>query len=174
MKTLIVVDMQNDFIDGALGSAEAKLILDKVKEKIELYRKNNHQIIYTRDTHYNDYLDTQEGRKLPIEHCIKDTYGWQIADLLKPTADDIIIDKNTFGYDWSKKIVEDNNFIRGDEIEVIGLCTDICVIANVFMLKTVFPEKLISVDANCCAGVTYGSHKNALSAMKACQVNIIE
>ncbi|MGN0311837.1 MAG: cysteine hydrolase family protein [Lachnospiraceae bacterium] len=167
MKTLVVVDMQKDFIDGALGTKEAVAIVPKVVEKIAKYRKNGDQIIFTRDTHQKDYLNTQEGRNLPVEHCIEGTAGWQISDKLEVNPEDTVINKVTFGYVWPKEM------IKGDEIELIGLCTDICVISNALGLKAVYPEIPITVDESCCAGVTPESHKNALEAMKMCQIKVV-
>lgn len=174
MKTLIVVDMQRDFIDGALGTKEALAIVPKVKKKIEAYREQGEQIIFTRDTHHKNYLETQEGKLLPVEHCIEGSDGWQIANELAVQPEDCIINKISFGHDWSKELQKNEDCIRGDEIELIGLCTDICVISNALYLKTVFPEKKISVDAGCCAGVTPQSHENALEAMKMCQIFVTE
>ena len=170
MKVLCVIDMQNDFIDGALGTAEATAIVGNVKDKIDSYRKNGDMVIFTRDTHYDNYMNTAEGAKLPMPHCIKDSDGWQISSALE-VADSVIIDKPTFGS------VELGNYITAldnvEEIEVVGLCTDICVISNVLLLKANMPEITIKVDASCCAGVTPESHSNALSAMKMCQIEII-
>lgn len=166
MKTLVVVDMQKDFIDGSLGTKEAVLIVPSVARKIEEYRANGDQIIFTRDTHQKNYLETQEGKKLPVEHCIEGTDGWQIAKELEVRPEDLIINKITFGYVWDK------NLIKGSEIELVGLCTDICVISNALGLKSVLPETPISVDASCCAGVTPQSHANALEAMKMCQIEV--
>lgn len=164
-KTLIVVDMQNDFIDGALGTKEAVGIVDNVRAKIEEYRKGGYDIIFTRDTHREDYLETSEGRKLPVEHCIKGTDGWEIADGLCNSGD-IIIDKPSFGWTgWDR--------FEFDEIEIIGLCTDICVVSNALILKATFPEVPITVDASCCAGVTPDTHTSALETMRMCQINII-
>lgn len=169
-KILIVVDMQNDFIDGSLGTKEAVDILSKVKSKIEEYRQSGHPVIYTRDTHTDDYLDTQEGKKLPVVHCIKDTPGWAILSQLD-TRDSIIIDKPTFGSAAMMTYITEN--YPGADFELIGLCTDICVISNALLLKAFLPETRISVDASCCAGVTPASHKNALEAMRMCQIDII-
>lgn len=170
MKILIVVDMQNDFIDGALGTKEAEKIVANVKEKIDTYRSNNDEVIFTRDTHFEDYLETQEGKNLPVKHCIKDTFGWQISSKLD-VADSVIIDKPTFG---STKLIEyllsKQNI---SEIQLVGLCTDICVISNAFLLKAALPEVLISVDSRCCAGVTPESHNRALESMKTCQIMVI-
>lgn len=167
MKTLVVVDMQKDFIDGTLGTKEAIAIVPNVVKKIEEYRKARNQIIFTRDTHQNDYLETQEGKNLPVEHCIEGTDGWQIAEGILVAPEDLVINKVSFGYAWDKEM------IKGDEIELIGLCTDICVISNALGLKTVLPEMPIKVDASCCAGVTPASHNNALEAMKMCQIEVI-
>lgn len=167
MKTLVVVDMQNDFIDGSLGTKEALAIVPRVVKKIEKYRNGGDQIIFTRDTHQKNYFDTQEGKNLPFEHCIEGTEGWQIAKELKVGTDDMVINKVTFGNVWDK------DMIAGDEIELVGLCTDICVISNALGLKAVLPEIRIKVDASCCAGVTPRSHRNALEAMKMCQIEII-
>lgn len=170
MKILIVVDMQNDFIDGALGTKEAEKIVANVKEKIDTYRSNNDEVIFTRDTHFDDYLETQEGKNLPVKHCIKDTFGWQISSKLD-VADSVVIDKPTFG---STKLME-YLLSKQDisEIQLVGLCTDICVISNAFLLKAALPEVLISVDSRCCAGVTPESHNRALESMKTCQIMVI-
>ena len=167
MKTLVVVDMQKDFIDGALGTKEAVAIVPNVAKKIQLYRENGDQIIFTRDTHQKDYLNTQEGRNLPVEHCIEGTEGWQIAAELEVKPEDVVINKVTFGHVWDKEV------IKGDEIELVGLCTDICVISNALGIKAVLPEVPIKVDATCCAGVTPQTHLNALEAMKMCQIAVI-
>lgn len=167
MKTLVVVDMQKDFIDGTLGTKEAVAIVPHVAKKIEEYRANGDQIIFTRDTHQKNYLETQEGRNLPVEHCIEGTEGWQIAKEIEVKPEDLVINKVTFGHVWDK------NMIKGTEIELVGLCTDICVISNALGLKAVLPETPICVDAGCCAGVTPESHVNALEAMKMCQVKVM-
>lgn len=169
-KLLIVVDMQNDFIDGALGTKEAVAILPNVKKKIEEYRNSGYKVIFTRDTHDKNYLETQEGRNLPVTHCVKDTNGWAISPELD-TKDSLVIDKPTFGSVDMMTIITRN--FSDAEFEVIGICTDICVISNAIMLKAFLPEAKVSVDASCCAGVTPQSHKNALEAMKMCQINII-
>jgi nicotinamidase-related amidase len=168
-KILIVVDMQNDFIDGTLGTKEAVAILPNVKRKIDEYRKDNNEVIFTRDTHEENYLSTQEGRNLPVAHCIKNTSGWAISPELD-CKDSEIIDKPTFGSVLMMSLL--TNKYQNAEFELIGLCTDICVISNAIMLKAFLPEVKISVDASCCAGVSPESHKNALEAMKMCQINI--
>ena len=177
MKLLIVVDMQNDFINGALGTKEAVGIVDKVKDKIFEYKCNYDQIIFTRDTHGNSYLETQEGKNLPVKHCIYGTHGWEIADKLNVESCEII-NKESFGSIYLAEYIEDeyldeDDYLDIDEIELVGLCTDICVISNAMILKAKFPETLITVDASCCAGVTPESHRNALTAMKMCQINVI-
>ncbi len=168
MKTLIVVDMQNDFITDALGTEEAVAILPKVIEKINKYKSEGERIIYTRDTHGNGYLNTPEGAKLPVVHCVKGTHGWEIADGLYVDGCEII-DKPTFGYTGWDKIGIDSS----DNLELIGLCTDICVVSNALILKATFPELNISVDASCCAGVTPESHNAALTTMKMCQIDVV-
>lgn len=163
-KTLIVVDMQNDFIDMALGTKEAVAIVPKVKEKIEQYRKNGDEIIYTRDTHGENYLDTPEGKKLPVRHCIRGTKGWEIAKGLYVEGCKII-DKPNFG--WPHWNVE-----KLENVELIGLCTDICVVSNALIIKATFPDAEVSVDKACCAGVTPESHEAALKTMQMCQIDI--
>ena len=164
MKYLIVVDMQVDFITGSLGSKLAEAIVPNVVEKV---KNHDGKVIFTRDTHFADYMQTQEGKKLPVEHCIKDTDGWQICDELRPFVD-TVVDKKTFGsVDLPVMIVD------ADEIELCGLCTDICVISNAMILKATFPEVKITVDSKCCAGVTVESHNTALDAMKAVQIEIV-
>lgn len=167
MKFLIVVDMQVDFITGALGSADAEAIVQNVVEKAKNF---DGKIIFTRDTHFENYMETQEGTKLPVPHCIKDTVGWQICDELLPFVE-TVVDKVTFGSVELPKIIESFN-MPIDEIELCGLCTDICVISNAMVLKASFPEAEISVDASCSAGVTKESHQTALDAMKAVQIEI--
>ena len=166
-KLLIVVDMQNDFITGTLGSPHAQHIVPAVKEKIEQYRQNGGEILFTRDTHYNDYMTTQEGKHLPVIHCIEGTTGHAIADDLCTGGE--VFDKPTFGSLELAERVAANNY---DEIELCGLCTDICVVSNALILKARLPETAVSVDARCCAGVTDQSHQAALLTMKMCQVNV--
>lgn len=171
-KTLIVVDMQNDFLTDALGSAEAVAILPNVKKKIDEYIAGGHEVIFTRDTHGEDYLKTNEGKHLPVPHCIRGTYGWQISDAL-PVGGALVIDKATFGWTEWWTLQGLYGFNTGDEIEIIGVCTDICVVSNAMILKAHFPEVNITVDASCCAGVTPESHAAALETMKSCQINVI-
>ena len=164
-KTLIVIDMQNDFIDMALGTPEAVAIVPRVKAKIEACRAAGYEILYTRDTHESDYLSTPEGQKLPVEHCIRGNKGWEIADgLYVPGCR--IIDKPNFGWPhWDREALED--------VELIGLCTDICVVSNALILKAAFPNAAIRVDAACCAGVTPESHEAALTTMQMCQIDVV-
>ncbi len=164
-KTLIVIDMQNDFITMALGTPEAVAILPKVKAKIEEYKRRGDEIIFTRDTHGEDYMSTNEGKNLPVPHCIRGTKGWEIADGLY-TEGARIIDKPNFG--WPYWDLED---LR--EVEMVGLCTDICVVSNALIIKAQFPEISLTVDSSCCAGVTPQSHEEALATMKMCQINVI-
>lgn len=169
MKYLIVVDMQNDFTTGALGSSHAAGIIPKVLEKVKSF---DGSVIFTRDTHGTDYMDTQEGRKLPVVHCVKGTNGWEICDALKPYVK-TVVDKFTFGSMELPGILA----AFGEPVEEItlcGLCTDICVISNAMILKAAFPEVQIIVDASCCAGVTMESHRTALNAMSAVQIDIEE
>lgn len=164
-KTLIVVDMQNDFIDMALGTKEAEAIVPAVKAKIDEYLKNGDEIIFTRDTHGEDYLSTNEGKNLPVPHCIKGTRGWEIADGLYVKGAKII-DKPNFGWkNWDKEDLF--------EVELVGLCTDICVVSNALIIKASHPEIKVSVDSKCCAGVTPETHKAALETMKMCQINVM-
>ena len=170
---LVVVDMQKDFVDGALGSADAVAIVPAVVNKIEGFEGD---IYATLDTHYEDYLSTMEGKKLPVPHCIKDTEGWKldsaVAEALSKKAY-TPVEKLTFGSVTLPLLIE--RAAGGDElnIELIGLCTDICVVSNALLLKAHFCESEITVDAACCAGVTPEAHKAALATMKSCHINVI-
>ncbi|MBR6735817.1 MAG: cysteine hydrolase [Oscillospiraceae bacterium] len=166
-KALIVVDMQNDFIDGALGTKEAVAIVPAVCEKIKSF---DGTVIFTRDTHEENYLETQEGKNLPVKPCIRGTEGWQITSAL-PVGDSAVVDKPSFGSTELPNAVARLGEL--DEIELCGLCTDICVISNAMILKAAFPEVQMVVDHACCAGVTPESHNNALEAMKMCQIKVI-
>ncbi len=171
MRILVVVDMQNDFIDGVLGTGEALAIVPEVRKKIEGFEG---KVIFTRDTHDEDYMDTQEGRNLPVPHCIKDTHGWQIRDELEELRDTEPLDKPSFGsLELPKRIEALSDGEEIEEIVLIGLCTDICVISNAMIIKAAFPEVPVTVDSRCCAGVTPESHENALKAMSACQIRVI-
>ena len=168
-RLLIVVDMQNDFITGSLGTPEAQAIVPNVKAKIEEYKANGDDIIFTRDTHSVDYLKSQEGKRLPVKHCIKGTWGWIIADEVN-YPEYYCIDKHNFGYDcWDSWISEDRIY----QIEIVGLVSDICVISNALVLKAKFPEIFMVVDAKCCAGTTPEKHVAALETMKSCQIAVI-
>lgn len=170
-KTLIVVDMQKDFIDGALGTPEAVAIVPAVIQKIKEYRDAGDNVIFTQDTHAPDYLNTMEGKNLPVVHCVMGTEGWKIPDEINQ-IDCLHIDKPNFGYlDWD---VIEEDLCDLDEVELIGLCTDICVVSNALILKAMFPESVISVDPKCCAGVTPETHNAAIATMKMCQIQIKE
>lgn len=172
MNILVVIDMQNDFIDGALGTPEAVAIVPKVMVKMMNF---DGLVLATRDTHGEDYLERQEGKNLPVVHCIKGTHGWEIKDEIQQLLISQPIDKPTFGSEALGNVLKDlNNDVEPiDSITLVGLCTDICVISNAMLLKAFLPEVPIMVDASCCAGVTPESHERALEAMKACQIEII-
>ena len=173
-KLLIVVDMQNDFIDGALGTAEAQAIVENVDRKIREYDEAGNLVIFTADTHTEQYMETQEGSNLPVPHCIRGTAGWEISDKLFRPEDAPVIEKETFGSkDLGIMLMELERAGETPEaIELVGLCTDICVISNAMLLKAGLPEVPIAVDAACCAGVTPQRHQTALAAMAACQIAI--
>lgn len=171
-KLLIVVDMQKDFVDGALGSAEAVAIVDNVVKKIEEF---DGDIIATYDTHYECYMDTQEGKNLPVPHCIKGTAGWELDSAVQAALDQKgfkTIEKPTFGSVELPEYIKANYNPAETEIELIGLCTDICVVSNALLLKANFTETKVSVDSACCAGVTPDSHNAALTTMRMCQVEV--
>ena len=168
---LVVVDMQNDFIDGALGTKEAVAIVPKVEDKI---RNFDGEVFFTRDTHETWYLETQEGKNLPVPHCIRGTEGWQIRKELDALRKTEPIDKETFGStDLAADLLALHEGEEIGSITLVGLCTDICVISNALLLKATLPEVPIYVDAACCAGVTPKSHENALKAMEACQIKVM-
>ena len=168
-KAIVVVDMQKDFIDGALGTKEAQAMLPRMEAKLAAARAAGTALVFTMDTHGEDYLATQEGKRLPVPHCIRGTKGWEIAASLQPFVKGAaaVVEKPTFGSTELPAVLAGY-----DEIELVGLCTDICVISNAMLLKAFYPEKRISVDASCCAGVTVESHEDALRAMKMCQVDV--
>ena len=170
---LVVVDIQKDFVDGALGTAEAVAIVENAAKKI---REFDGEIFVTYDTHFENYMETAEGAKLPVPHCIKGTEGWELnADIADALANKkyTAVEKITFGStelpELVKKAVGDEDF----DVTLIGLCTDICVVSNALILKANFPEKEVYVDAACCAGVTVDTHNAALTTMKMCQINVI-
>lgn len=169
-KLLLVIDMQNDFIDGALGTPEAVAIVPGVIKKINEFEGD---VLYTRDTHFDNYMETQEGKNLPVPHCIKGSHGWQLSEAVQAACDAKGakgIDKLTFGSKELPELLKETYPESLTSMELIGLCTDICVISNALLLKAHFPETVISVDSSCCAGVTPKSHENALEAMKMCQI----
>ena len=175
MKVLVVIDMQKDFTTGALGNPETAAVVRNVADYIKRFRnkEKEYRIIATLDTHSENYMDTQEGRRLPVPHCIRGTDGWQLEDIVEKALDDdcIKLEKVTFGaIDLSFAVGRDEDI---EEIQIIGVCTDICVISNAMILKAAFPEVPVKIIADCCAGVTPESHKNALEAMKVCQMDII-
>ena len=169
-KVLVVVDMQNDFLSGALGSRDAEKIIPNVKRLIKDFKG---EVIFTRDTHGEDYLSTREGRYLPVAHCIRGSQGWQITDELE-TLGRRIFDKSTFGsVHLAKYLAEINERAGLESVTLVGVCTDICVISNAMLIKAYLPEVDVIVDASCCAGVSRESHENALSAMRACQIEVV-
>lgn len=171
MKVLIVVDMQEDFVNGSLKTEEAALIVPRVADKIKSFQG---EVLFTRDTHQEDYLSTQEGRMLPVSHCIEGTKGWELVPEIEALRTSAPIDKPTFGSTRLGEVLAEKNSREPlESVTLIGLCTDICVISNALLVKAYLPEVPIFVDASCCAGVTPDSHSNALKAMKACQIHII-
>ena len=166
---LVVVDMQNDFITGALGTPEAQAILPAVQGRIRLARSRGETVVFTRDTNGENYLSTQEGENLPVPHCIRGTEGWQIAEGLVQEGD-AVFDKPAFGSPALAKFAAERAFRHA---ELIGVCTDICVISNALLLKAFCPEMPVRVRASCCAGVTPQSHEQALAAMRSCQIKIL-
>lgn len=172
-KFLVVVDMQKDFIDGALGTTEAQAIVKKAADKI---KSSSSEILVTYDTHFENYLESAEGKKLPVAHCIKGTDGWSLNSEIAAALSEkkyTAVEKITFGSVDLPAIISDMAEGEDFEVELIGLCTDICVVSNALLLKANFPEKEISVDSSCCAGVTPETHRAALDTMKMCQINII-
>lgn len=173
MNYLIVVDMQNDFVTGALGTAEAKAIIPYAARRVMKALEKGEEIIFTRDTHSPNYLETQEGRNLPVVHCVKGTTGWELHPKIAAALKDaVVIDKPTFG---SKELAEKLALLAElDELEItlVGLCTDICVVSNALLVKAFLPETTVRVIADCCAGVTPESHKAALDTMRMCQIQI--
>lgn len=167
---LVVVDIQNDFVTGRLGTKEAQEIVQNARKKIESYEQDNKEIVFTRDTHEENYLMTQEGRNLPVKHCIRGTEGWEIIpELQEYTKGRRIFDKPSFGSIDLASYIRDGGY---DRVEFIGLCTDICVVSNALLVKAYVPEITVAADASCCAGVTPQSHDSALCTMKMCQIEI--
>ena len=176
-KVLIVVDMQNDFVTGSLGTKEAQEIVPNIKRKIDEYLKNGDTVFFTYDTHYDNYFDTLEGQILPVKHCVYETEGWKIVPELRKIdllyCDQVeSINKNTFGYtNWYEQLPYKDTDL---EIELCGVCTDICVVSNALILRATYPDARIFVDAYYCAGTTPEKHKAALEVMKSCQIEVIE
>lgn len=171
-KMLIVIDMQNDFIDAALGTKEAVAIVEAVKDKIRSFPSED--VIATMDTHKENYMQTQEGKYLPVPHCIKGSDGWQIRpDIAALLTGAKIYEKPTFGSTALAADMKELSEKEEIEIELVGLCTDICVVSNALLLKAMMPEVKISVDASCCAGVTPEKHLAALETMRSCQIQIL-
>ncbi len=165
---LLVIDMQTDFVDGVLGTREACTIVPAVREKI---LGHTGKVYYTRDTHTPAYMETREGKRLPVPHCIRDTEGWQIIPALRDLPCDGVIDKPTFGsVELMERLLAENDKDPIGQITLIGVCTDICVISNALMLKAAMPELEIYVDPSCCAGVTPEKHEAALEVMRSCQI----
>ena len=173
MKVLVVVDMQKDFVDGALGTPEAVSVVPEVVARVRAGVAAGEKILFTRDTHEENYMDTQEGHNLPVAHCLRGTEGWEIIPELRPFIGQGPIDKPTFGSAELGEVLKAlDREERIEKITLIGLCTDICVISNALLAKAFLPESEVAVDAACCAGVTPESHKTALAAMKPCQITI--
>ena len=170
---LVAVDLQKDFVDGALGTNEAQAIVPNAAKKIKNF---DGKIFVTFDTHSENYLSTAEGKKLPVTHCVKGTDGWQLNEDIQKALDGkdyISVEKPTFGLVDLPGLIEKEANGEEFEIELIGLCTDICVVSNALLLKANFPEAPIAVDSSCCAGVTPQAHKSALDTMKSCQIDIL-
>ncbi len=169
MKNLIVIDMQKDFVNGSLGSEAAQSIVPGVEKKLS--EGGYDRVIFTFDTHFDNYSDTLEGKKLPVPHCIKGTDGWETSLDKRLLTGHELIEKNTFGYvGWKEKLGELGS---GDSIDVVGLCTDICVVSNALLLRAAYPDVPITVDASCCAGTSDEAHKAALTVMKSCQIDVV-
>lgn len=168
-KLLIVVDMQHDFVDGALGSPDAQAIVPNVKARIEAYRQNGDTIIFTKDTHFENYMETSEGKHLPVPHCISGTEGWMILDELYHEGEKIVL-KPTFG---SIALMTLPDVKEADEIEIVGLCTDICVMSNAILLKAAYPEKRIAVNKDCTAATSLLAYKSSMVVFESCQIEIV-
>ncbi|MBR6308649.1 MAG: cysteine hydrolase [Lachnospiraceae bacterium] len=173
-KALVVVDMQVDFTTGALANEEAVKVIPAIAKKVEAALNSGADVYFTRDTHYDNYMSTEEGKNLPVPHCIKDTAGWEIVPELKALSEKngvVIVDKPVFGSVSLGETLKET--AAYDEVELVGVCTDICVISNAMIVRAFLPNTHVKVDASCCAGITVESHLNALEAMKMCQVEVI-
>ena len=176
MKLLVVVDMQKDFVDGALGTPEAQAIVENVVKKVKAAKEAGDQIVFTMDTHEANYLETAEGKNLPVKHCIKGTQGHEICDEIKAVIHPEECkgyEKLTFGSSEFAEDLKSGVYNEAESITLIGLCTDICVISNAMLCKTFLTETPVYIAADCCAGVTVESHENALKAMEMCQIKIV-
>lgn len=175
MKLLLVIDMQNDFVTDALGTSEAVAIVPNVVSRLEKAKEEKEVVVFTRDTHQSNYLETQEGKNLPVPHCIEGTRGWEIVDALASfTAGCTVIDKPTFGSAKLAEVLREMDSKDAiEKITIIGLCTDICVISNAMIAKATLPEVPIAIEEACCAGVSPESHKRALEAMQVCQMQVV-
>ena len=167
MKFFIVIDMQNDFLTGSLANPEAVKILPNIVEKVKKYRDDGYTIVFTRDTHYDNYMSTGEGKHLPVSHCIIESDGWKIAKELTPQDDDVIIDKEHFGYDAWTEYIE-----PGDEVVICGTVSEICVVSNALAIKQIENVE-VSVLKDCCAGLSEAAHNAAMTVMESCQCKII-
>ena len=174
-KILVAVDLQNDFIDGALGTKEAEAIVPAAAARIREWREDGAEIFATLDTHEENYAETQEGKRLPVAHCIRGTEGWQLNPVIREALGDcILVEKPTFGSIRLPELIREKiGDGKGATIELIGLCTDICVVSNALLLKAAFPEATSQVSSGCCAGVTPEKHQAALETMASCQIDIL-
>lgn len=171
-KVLVVVDMQNDFIGGSLGTAEAVAVVPRVVRKIKRRRAEGWRIVFTQDTHGEDYLLTQEGKNLPVPHCIQGTYGWRLQeDIAALAAGCPVYEKGAFG---SGALWEALKALQPEEVELCGVCTDICVVSNALGVKAFLPEARVTVDGSCCAGTSAAAHASALEVMASCQVALLQ
>lgn len=172
-RVLVVIDMQNDFITGSLGTKEAQAIVEKVCRKIQGF---DGEVLFTLDTHGPDYLETQEGRLLPVAHCIKGTPGWELEPRVRALCRTTPIEKPTFGSTGLADVLQAKHIYGGglDEVVFVGLCTDICVVSNALLVKARLPEVPLTVDASCCAGVTPEAHQHALAVLRSCLINVEE
>ena len=176
-RLLVVVDMQKDFIDGSLGTKEAQQIVPNVAEKIKEYQNAGDAVIFTFDTHYENYMETEEGKRLPVKHCIKGTEGWELDKALRD-FDGLSIEKSSFGSNILASVIGDLYNVHSAcaedfSVELVGVCTDICVVSNALLIKSIEPEVHIMVNSSCCAGTTPEKHKAALEVMKSCQIDVI-
>lgn len=174
MKILVVIDLQKDFCSGTLANPAAEAIIPGIKERIEAARENKEMVIFTQDTHMEDYLETEEGKKLAIEHCIYGTDGWQIVDELKDDARLCVLKPSFASFDLIDRIQTlSNSMNERPEIEICGVCTDICLISNALMLRSAFYNDKVAVNESLCAGTTKERHDAAIAVMRSCMIDII-